>query len=191
MMKKKMTAAFLFFYLIFSCLFIRISACGDGPRAGEISGGSGHKYNHTNDSRIPTHGSNTTSGGRSVGESSGGFGQKYNHTKDSKIAIHGSNSTGGGRSTGESSSGFGQKYNHTNDTGESSSGFGQKYNHTNDSKIAVHTSNTAASNNCSIQSSNSTSTDSPRSGSIMIRQHKGTDAFTFFVTLTAIILVIY
>ncbi|KAI3946262.1 hypothetical protein MKW92_035715 [Papaver armeniacum] len=136
-----MAAAFLFFYLIFSCLFIRISACGDGPRAGEISGGYGRKYNHTNDSMIPFHRHNSTSGGRTVGESSGGFGQKYYHT--------------------------------------------------NDSKIAVQTSNTAASNNCSIQSSNSTSTDGPISGSIMIRQHKGTGAFALLITLTAIVLLMY
>ncbi|KAI3851860.1 hypothetical protein MKW98_019859 [Papaver atlanticum] len=130
-----MAAALLFLYLIFSCLFITISACGDGPRAG--GGGFGRKCNHTSDSRIPFHRHNSTSGGRTVGESSGGFGQEYNHT--------------------------------------------------NDSKIAVHTSNTAASNNCSIQSSNSTSTDSPSTGSIMINQ--GTGAFTLLITLTAIVLV--
>ncbi|KAI3940051.1 hypothetical protein MKW92_050341 [Papaver armeniacum] len=119
-------------YLIFSCLFITIS--GNGPSVRESSGGFGLEYNHTNNSKIPIHGSNSTGGGHSVGESSGEFGHKYNHTYNSKITVHGSN--------------------------------------------------------CSIQSSNSTSTDS-NTGSIMINKHKGTGAFNLFVTLTAIVLVIY
>ncbi|KAI3918738.1 hypothetical protein MKX01_042058 [Papaver californicum] len=136
---KKMSATFLFLYLIFSCLFIRISVvyimkttCDDRPSVRENNGGFGHKYNHANDNKIPIH-------------RSGGFGQKYNHTNNNKIIVHSSNSA-----------------------------------------------NTVTSTNCTIQSSNSTSTStSSNTGSIMINHHKGTSAFTLFVTLTAIFLVIY